>query len=357
MKKFNANKALRNDEKVYGVLEKTLNYIFYELLYRPIINMVNSEIGAEWSVLVAPEVVKAREKEKLDALREEIKKNREVIPEGMITNAKDKKSALVEAILKGKVQYNRGYFEGSFSADISREIRSMGGTWDKKGKRWRIPLDRVSYDAKIAIGQVTSKMNELHHRITTYLSNLKTLAENQPRFKLDKYFEDAINELENKFEEGVKGLVIPPTLTYEMKRNLAEQYTNNLNLYINNWTIDSIERLRKRVEKNAFEGYRSSALVEGLEHDYQMSHAKAKFLARQETSLLMSQFREERYKSVGVERYMWSTSGDQRVRPYHKRLNGKVFSWDNPPIVNERGDRKHPGQDFGCRCIAIPIID
>ena len=357
MKKFNANKALRNDEKFYGVLEKTLNYIFYELLYRPIIDIVNSEIGVEWSVLVAPEVVKARKKEKLDALREEIKKNKEVIPEGMRTNAKEKKSALVEAILKGRVQYVRGYFEGSFSADISREIRSMGGVWDKKGKRFRIPLERVDYNARIAIGQVTSKMNRLHHRINTYLSNIKTLAENSPRFKLDRYFEDAINELEYKFEEGVEGLIVPPTLTDEMRRNLAEQYTNNLNLYINNWTTESIERLRKRVEKNAFEGYRSSELVKELEHDYQMSHAKAKFLARQETSLLMSQFREERYKSVGVERYMWSTSGDQRVRPYHKRLNGKVFTWDNPPIVNERGDRKHPGQDFGCRCIAIPIID
>lgn len=357
MKKFNANKALRNDEKVYGVLEKTLNYIFYELLYRPIINIVNSEIGAEWSVLVAPDVVKARKKDKLDALREEIKKNKEVIPDGMRTNAKEKKSALVDAILKGRVQYVRGYFEGSFSADISREIRSMGGVWDKKGKRFRIQLERVDYNARIAIGQVTSKMNRLHHRINTYLSNLRTMAENNPRFKLDRYFEDAINELEDKFEEGVEGLIVPPTLTDEMRRNLAEKYTNNLNLYINNWTTESIERLRKRVENNAFEGYRSSELVKELEHDYQMSHAKAKFLARQETSLLMSQFREERYKSVGVERYMWSTSGDQRVRPYHKRLNGKVFTWDNPPIVNERGDRKHPGQDFGCRCIAIPLID
>lgn len=357
MKKFNANKALRNDEKVYGVLENTLNYIFYEIIYRPIIDIINSEITAEWSVLVAPEVVKAREKAKRDALREEVKRNREVIPEGMRTNAKEKKSALVDAILKGRVQYVRDHFEGSFSARISGEIRSMGGTWDSKRKRWHIKPENLSYDAKLAIGQVSSKMKEMHEKINAYLHNLRVLAENKPRFRLDRYFQDAIGELEDRFQDGVKGFIVPPTLTEEMKKNLAELYTDNMNLYIQDWTVESIKRLRKRVEQNAFDGYRSSSLVAEIEHDYQVSHSKARFLARQETSLLMSQFREERYKSVGVEKYLWSTSEDQRVRPFHKRLNGKIFTWDNPPIVDENGRRAHPGQDFGCRCIAIPIID
>jgi SPP1 gp7 family putative phage head morphogenesis protein len=54
---------------------------------------------------------------------------------------------------------------------------------------------------------------------------------------------------------------------------------------------------------------------------------------------------------------MWSTSHDRRVRDSHKELNGRVFTWDNPPIVDPaRGRRAHPGQDYGCRCVAVPVM-
>lgn len=34
------------------------------------------------------------------------------------------------------------------------------------------------------------------------------------------------------------------------------------------------------------------------------------------------------------------------MRASHVANNGKIFSWDNPPKTG------HPGEDFGCRCIA-----
>ena len=354
-KQFNARKALRNEESFYRDIEKVLNHIFYEVIYRPIVDILNEEIGDGWSILEAPKVVRERELQKKRDLLEEIKKNKEVIPEGL-TNAKDK-TPLIKAILSGKVQYFNEHFEGKFNAAISREIRQMGGKWDSKRKSWSIKADKLSYDVQTAIGQVSNKMIRINNRINEHLATVEKIAQENPIFVLDKYFEGSISRLEERFQEGLKGILVAPTLTDEMRKNLAREYTNNMNLYIKGWMDDSVVRLRKRVQRNAFAGYRSSQLVKEIEHDYQVSHNKARFLARQETSLLMSQFREERYKSAGVDSYRWSTSGDERVRPFHKRLNGKVFTWDNPPIVDENGKRAHPGQDFGCRCIAIPLVD
>lgn len=79
-------------------------------------------------------------------------------------------------------------------------------------------------------------------------------------------------------------------------------------------------------------------------------------MARQETSLLTAKYRKLRYTDVGITKYRWSTSHDDRVRKRHKELDGQVFDFEAPPIVNEKGDRKNPGEDFGCRCQAIPII-
>lgn len=46
--------------------------------------------------------------------------------------------------------------------------------------------------------------------------------------------------------------------------------------------------------------------------------------------------------------YTWRTAGDDRVRGSHAALNGRVFSWANPP---EHG---HPGHEANCRCWPEP---
>lgn len=50
----------------------------------------------------------------------------------------------------------------------------------------------------------------------------------------------------------------------------------------------------------------------------------------------------------GYTRYIWRTSGDNRVRSSHAANNGRVFAWDSPPPTG------HPGEDYGCRCRAEP---
>lgn len=60
---------------------------------------------------------------------------------------------------------------------------------------------------------------------------------------------------------------------------------------------------------------------------------------------LINQIRQE---DLGIERYVWVTRGDHKVRPAHAALNGEVFSWDHP------SDEGHPGQTPNCRCHAVP---
>lgn len=46
--------------------------------------------------------------------------------------------------------------------------------------------------------------------------------------------------------------------------------------------------------------------------------------------------------------YVWSTQGDDKVRPWHAANEGRIFAWDNPPATG------NPGEEPGCRCKAIP---
>ena len=47
--------------------------------------------------------------------------------------------------------------------------------------------------------------------------------------------------------------------------------------------------------------------------------------------------------------YVWWTKDDLQVRSSHAARDGKIFNWNKPP----KGG--HPGQDYGCRCRAIPV--
>ena len=56
-------------------------------------------------------------------------------------------------------------------------------------------------------------------------------------------------------------------------------------------------------------------------------------------------------KDVGTSgRYVWRTRADDRVRVEHRVNDGHIFEWIDPP------DTGHPGEAFGCRCIAVPYV-
>ncbi len=58
--------------------------------------------------------------------------------------------------------------------------------------------------------------------------------------------------------------------------------------------------------------------------------------------------------------YIWRIDPEElpRTRLGHRRLNGRMFSWDDPPVVDSTtGERGHPGLDKHCRCWAEPVPD
>jgi SPP1 gp7 family putative phage head morphogenesis protein len=83
-----------------------------------------------------------------------------------------------------------------------------------------------------------------------------------------------------------------------------------------------------------------------------VSESRAELIARDQVLKLNGKLTESRQTGAGIDRYTWSTSQDERVRDSHRDKEGEVFSWDDPPE-----DTGHPGQDYQCRCVAIPYFE
>lgn len=81
---------------------------------------------------------------------------------------------------------------------------------------------------------------------------------------------------------------------------------------------------------------------------------RIKLIARNETSNINASINKKRQENLGITQFRWETSDDERVRSSHAKLDGKVFDWDDLPVVD--GVKTSPGQPINCRCVAIPII-
>lgn len=128
------------------------------------------------------------------------------------------------------------------------------------------------------------------------------------------------------------------TLIKDMNSNLINQLGSTLQREIGRGS--RIETIRKRV------------LGVGIPKGYfAKTRTRAELIARNEIENFNSILTKNRQKGLGVERYIWRTSRDERVRASHTLNEGKIFSWDKPdPITG------HPGEDFNCRCTPEAIL-
>lgn len=272
---------------------------------------------------------------------------------------------LEKSILEGLIEYNDGFFTGKFSAKSSKEIKELGGAWNKTRSAFKLDQAKIPQDIKQAIRTAREIARAMIDNINAVLDDAAE------QYEYIDFTEEANKTIDNLSEQlqatTAKDVEIEMSMEGFIADKLRKDYTENMNLYIKKWQDEQIVRLREQVQKNAMMGGRASRMVEAIQAEYGVTTNKAKFLARNETSILVSQYREENYKEAGVVEYMWSTSLDGRVRrdpgPGHKNrgdhahLQGKVFRWDSPPVVDlATGRRAHPGMDYQCRCVAIPVV-
>lgn len=273
---------------------------------------------------------------------------------------------LIDAIISGKIYFNRGKFTGKFNSTISKELMRIGATKRYKEDVFEIPRSKLNIHIKHAIDVAHSRFQETAAQIDKKLSAVIP-EEIASKLKIEDLFDATLYKVDQDFNQSVKNITVAPKLTPERRAFIAKEYTENLKLYIQGWLDEEIIELRQKVQKQSFAGYRYESLIKTIQDSYQVSQNKAKFLARQETGLLMAKFKETRYADAGVYEYKWrcvAGSPNHPVRPRHKQLNdeslkGKIFRFDDPPITTEVGEpvrRNNPGEDYNCRCTSVPVV-
>lgn len=307
---------IREKQSYYKDIERHIAQYFDELIYDKIFGLLNNSIGQYY-------------------------------------NSND---AVKDALLKGKIQYVDGKFTGKFNAKITKQLKDMGAVWEAKTSSFLLP--ELPLDLLGIVGQASLMFMELHKNILAIIYDLQPEALLKT-FSFDTTYIKTLTDIDSRVYQTLKDdISIIPELSPLMREVIAEEYSNNLKLYIKDFTDKETLKLRKLVEDNMFnKGARAERLVDIIQDRFGVSQRKARFLAKQETSLLTSDFRNQRYCECGVTTWKWSSSHDSRVRTLHKELDGKIFKMGEMPVIDEKGNKGLPGQAFGCRCVQVPLVD
>jgi SPP1 gp7 family putative phage head morphogenesis protein len=129
---------------------------------------------------------------------------------------------------------------------------------------------------------------------------------------------------------------------------VAQQLVNDQVDLITSLPIEAGRRVQKHTMEFVTGGRRYDELVELVKASGEVTTSRATLIARTETAKAQSAIMQARAQFVGADQYIWRTVRDSRVRAEHRRLEGTVHRWDDPPVAETRGDRHHPGEFPNC---------
>ena len=165
-------------------------------------------------------------------------------------------------------------------------------------------------------------------------------------FDINKFNEKQFQKM-NQHNFGIDIFLHEPWLEDQLKL-FADQ---NAQL-IKSLPLQELSRVGGEIERGLQQGVRFTDIANTIKKSFGITHRRATLIARDQTTKLNASLTRLRQQEVGVEEYIWQTSGDERVRPTHRANDGKKFRWDTPPKTTG-----HPGNDVNCRCVARPVLD
>lgn len=212
--------------------------------------------------------------------------------------------------------------QGFFFMDDAKGFQAISAKALMKALEKYEKSDRTSQAENIANGFVSRGDAQNHAEVST---NLK----NQTGIDLSAYLRNSPNIAErvNTLTAGNVQLI----------KSIRSQY---------------LDKVQNAVMQAMVKGTLNKDLAAQIKDLGKTTEKRAMFIARDQSSKLNAALTQARHEDVGIKKYMWSTSLDERVRDSHADKEGLVFEYVNPPA-----DTGHPGHDFNCRCVAIPVLD
>jgi SPP1 gp7 family putative phage head morphogenesis protein len=261
-------------------------------------------------------------------------------------------SALERALSSGTIVLRGGKFTGSFNAATSKELREIGAKYESRFSGWYIPITLIpSHLVHLAL-RAQDEQASWRARIDSAVSKSQPLSV-IGMLAIPIIYRTLASQV-SKAITDTTGIEVTAPTNHDESMRLMDQ----VEAAVREFSEKESKRISKILQTAAADGWTGERLSESLAGRVGMAVDRAKAMAEKSMAIAATDLKAQLYPQAGFPRYRWETQHDSKVRSDHQLLDGGIFDWANPPLVNSAtGAHAHPGQDNNCRCVAIPLED
>lgn len=242
-----------------------------------------------------------------------------------------------------------------YQRELDRLIRPMIKAYERELDRIMREPDVITQDASTA-SRARIALNSLARRFQKLFNEKAPEIADRMLNGVDKHSERDLKQSLKELSGGItlKTEAIPAALRESMKAATVENVA--LIKSIPSQYHDRIEGAVMRSIQVGGEGRKT--LMDELSNIGGMSERRARLIAQDQTRKATTASNTERAKALGIKKFRWLHSGGgAEPRRSHVEASGKVFSYDNPPRIGDKGEPVLPGYAINCRCRAVPVIE
>lgn len=267
-----------------------------------------------------------------------------------------------DALYEGKIYYKDGNLltpeNQKFGLKLAKAIKILlKGKYNTAKKSYKIDLRTINPTIRADITNIYDKAKDEAKKIQAILQTKET--EEVPSFNtemINKAFDDFYDDLEAKTNESLKLGI--NQYNKENKERIREEFIETSKYYVVKFDNSLLPDIRERLTKLILEENMSiPEFYKYIKREFDLSKRRCQFIARQETRLIKAELVQKKATENGLDEYIWETAHDERVRSWHRHLDGKKFRFSDPPVIDPRTQKRgNPAQFYNCRCVPKIIV-
>ena len=234
------------------------------------------------------------------------------------------------------------------TTDVEKQLKELFNT--DYAKQYFAQDASISSQARILTNSLMRKYEEMFSIFSKPMSE-KVVEEAE---------KSSSTALELSIEQLSGGLTIKiSSISDYTKQILDASITENVAL-IKSIPEKYLNGVQQAVMRSITSGQGLKDLVPYLQKHAGITNRRANLIALDQTRKAFNAISRGKMEKLGLQNFEWLHSGgSNHPRKLHQKLSGKIFSLDNPPIIEQNGTteiRGFPGQLPYCRCKMMPVI-
>jgi SPP1 gp7 family putative phage head morphogenesis protein len=269
------------------------------------------------------------------------------------------RSALVSKPIVGGGLISSAAIADDYAKPILTLFRRMAEETQRELRRM---FDDPGYALDAVDGNPASRARIILNRLS---EKYEPLFRKWAKKATDRMLARNLRHAESQINESLKDA----SQFFEIKSDLMSDRLREITVAASNEAAGLIKMIPQQylqevggaVARSVSTGNGMQDLVPFLDAKYGQNIRHARLVAHDQTRKAFTNISTARLKAAGVKKFEWRHShGGRTPRKLHEELNGKVFSYDDPPYIGDMYGQKVYGLPStlpNCRCFPKPIID